>query len=134
MWVRHTEYLDISGLLRAFQGTSFEKGKKIELLGFSVNNKMLNVGFQDRLAPCPDAQTKSQAPPNLDSKPHDSGHLYKNKERAMSIGLILLIILILVLIGVLPTWPHSRSWGYYPSGGVGLVLVIIIVLLVMGRI
>jgi hypothetical protein len=52
----------------------------------------------------------------------------------MSIGMILLIILILILIGVLPTWPHSRSWGYYPSGGVGLVLVIIVILLLMGRI
>jgi hypothetical protein len=51
----------------------------------------------------------------------------------MSLGMILLIILILILIGVLPTWPHSRAWGYYPSGGVGLVLVIIIILLLMGK-
>ena len=51
----------------------------------------------------------------------------------MSLGMILLIILILILLGVLPTWPHSRNWGYYPSGGVGLVLVIIIILLLMGR-
>ena len=51
----------------------------------------------------------------------------------MSIGTILLIILILVLLGVLPTWPHSRGWGYYPSGGIGLILVIIIVLLLLGR-
>jgi hypothetical protein len=49
-------------------------------------------------------------------------------------GTILLIILILLLIGALPSWPYSRSWGYYPSGGLGLVLVIIIVLLLMGRI
>jgi hypothetical protein len=46
---------------------------------------------------------------------------------------LLLIVLVLLLIGVLPTWPHSRSWGYYPSGGLGLVLVILIVLLLMGR-
>ncbi|HEY1773741.1 MAG TPA: DUF3309 family protein [Gammaproteobacteria bacterium] len=52
----------------------------------------------------------------------------------MSIGMILLIILILILIGALPTWPHSRSWGYYPSGGIGVVLIIIIILLLMGRI
>lgn len=52
----------------------------------------------------------------------------------MSIGLILLIILILALIGVLPTWPHSRSWGYGPTGGVGLVVVILVVLLLLGRI
>jgi hypothetical protein len=51
----------------------------------------------------------------------------------MSLGMILLIVLILMLLGVIPTWPHSRSWGYGPSGGVGLVLVIIIVLLLMGR-
>lgn len=49
-------------------------------------------------------------------------------------GMILLIILILFLVGALPTWPHSRNWGYYPSGGLGLVLVILIVLLLMGRI
>jgi hypothetical protein len=52
----------------------------------------------------------------------------------MSIGLLLLIILILALIGVLPAWPHSRSWGYGPTGGVGLVVVILIVLLLLGRI
>lgn len=49
-------------------------------------------------------------------------------------GTILLVLLILLLIGAFPTWPHSRNWGYYPSGGLGLVLVIVIVLLVMGRI
>jgi len=47
---------------------------------------------------------------------------------------ILLIILVLVLIGALPTWPHSKSWGYYPSGGIGLVLLILIILLLLGRI
>ncbi|MCM2308117.1 MAG: DUF3309 domain-containing protein [Sulfuritalea sp.] len=51
----------------------------------------------------------------------------------MSLGMILLIVLILMLLGAIPTWPHSRSWGYAPSGGLGLVLVIIIVLLLMGR-
>jgi len=49
-------------------------------------------------------------------------------------GTILIVLLLLMLIGAFPTWPHSRSWGYYPSGGLGLVLVIIIVLLVLGRI
>ena len=47
---------------------------------------------------------------------------------------ILLIILILLLIGALPTWGHSKNWGYFPSGGLGLVLVILIILLLMGRI
>ena len=50
----------------------------------------------------------------------------------MSITTILLIILILILIGALPAWPHSRGWGYGPSGGVGLLVVVLIVLLVMG--
>ena len=49
----------------------------------------------------------------------------------MSIGLILIIILVLLLVGALPTWGHSRSWGYMPSGGLGLILVIVIVLLLM---
>jgi Protein of unknown function (DUF3309) len=51
----------------------------------------------------------------------------------MSLGTILLIILILILVGALPSWPHSKSWGYGPSGGIGLVVLIIVVLLVMGR-
>jgi len=49
------------------------------------------------------------------------------------LGTLLLIILILMLIGAVPTWPHSKSWGYGPSGGLGLVVVILIVLLLMGR-
>ncbi len=50
------------------------------------------------------------------------------------LGTILLVVLILILIGALPTWPHSRSWGYYPSGGLGLVLVIVLILVLIGRI
>ena len=49
-------------------------------------------------------------------------------------GLILLIVLIVLLLGVVPTWPHSRSWGYYPSSGFGVVLVILVVLLLTNRI
>ena len=49
-------------------------------------------------------------------------------------GTILLIILILLLVGALPTWPYSSSWGYYPSGGLGLVLIILLILVLMGRI
>ena len=49
------------------------------------------------------------------------------------LGTILIVILILALVGALPTWGHSRSWGYFPSGGLGLVLVIVIVLLLLGR-
>jgi len=51
----------------------------------------------------------------------------------MSLGTILLIILVLMLIGAVPGWPHSRKWGYGPSGGLGLILIIVIVLLLMGR-
>ena len=52
----------------------------------------------------------------------------------MSLGAIILILVVLMLIGAMPTWPHSRGWGYGPSGGIGLVLVILVVLLLMGRI
>ena len=49
------------------------------------------------------------------------------------IGAILLVVLVLALVGALPRWPHSREWGYYPTGGVGLVLLIVVVLLLLGR-
>lgn len=52
----------------------------------------------------------------------------------MTLGTVLLIVLILILAGALPTWPHSRNWGYYPSGGLGLVVLILIILILMGRI
>jgi hypothetical protein len=50
------------------------------------------------------------------------------------LGTILIVILILALLGALPRWPHSRGWGYYPTGGVGLILLIVVILLVLGRI
>jgi hypothetical protein len=52
----------------------------------------------------------------------------------VSIGLILLIIVVLMLLGAIPAWPHSRGWGYGPSGGLGLVLVILLVLVLLGHI
>ena len=52
----------------------------------------------------------------------------------MSIGMILLIVLVLILVGVIPSWPHSKGWGYGPSGGIGLVLLILVVLLLLGKI
>lgn len=52
----------------------------------------------------------------------------------MTLGTIIFIILVLMLIGALPSWPHSRGWGYGPSGGLGLIVVILLVLLLMGRI
>lgn len=51
----------------------------------------------------------------------------------MSLGTILLIVLILILIGVIPAWPHARSWGYAPSGLVGVLLIVVLVLFLMGR-
>lgn len=50
------------------------------------------------------------------------------------LGTILIIVLILMLLGALPTWPHSRQWGYYPSGGLGLILLILLILMLLGRI
>lgn len=50
------------------------------------------------------------------------------------LGTVLVIVLVLLLLGALPTWPHSRSWGYYPSGGLGVVLGILVVLLLLGKI
>jgi hypothetical protein len=55
------------------------------------------------------------------------------QENTMSLGTILLIVLVLMLVGAIPTWPHSRSWGYAPSGGLGVIAVIIILLLLTGR-
>ena len=51
----------------------------------------------------------------------------------MSLGMILLILLLLMLLGAVPAWPHSRSWGYAPSGALGVVLIVVLVLFVMGR-
>ena len=50
------------------------------------------------------------------------------------LGTIVVVILILLLLGALPTWPHSRGWGYYPTGGLGLILIIVLILVLMGRI
>jgi hypothetical protein len=52
----------------------------------------------------------------------------------MSIGSILLVVLILILLGVIPTWPHSRSWGYAPTGAIGTILIIVLILFLLGRI
>ena len=52
----------------------------------------------------------------------------------MSLGMILLIVLVLALLGVIPTWPHSKSWGYAPGGMLGLIVVVVLVLIVAGHI
>ena len=53
---------------------------------------------------------------------------------ANMLGLALIVVLVLILIGAVPTWPHSKTWGYYPTGGVGLILAVVVMLLFMGRI
>jgi len=57
----------------------------------------------------------------------------QSDRQEVNMGLIFVIIILLLLVGVLPTWPYSTGWGYYPSGGLGLILLILIVLLLMGR-
>ena len=52
----------------------------------------------------------------------------------MSLGTILLVVLVLILLGVIPAWPHSRSWGYAPSGVIGLIVVVVLILFLLGRI
>ena len=50
------------------------------------------------------------------------------------LGTIIIVVLLLMLVGALPTWPHSRNWGYFPSGGLGLVLVILLILILLGQV
>jgi hypothetical protein len=63
-----------------------------------------------------------------------NSELQPRKENIMTLGTILLVVLILMLIGGLPAWPYSRSWGYYPSAGLGTVLVIVLILVLVGRV
>lgn len=83
-------------------------------------------------------QDLKQAFPMLQGRPSaappHAGRTVTAERKGEMIGTILLIVLILFLVGALPVWPHSSSWGYYPSGGLGLVLVILLILLLMGRI
>jgi hypothetical protein len=55
------------------------------------------------------------------------------EETEMGLGTILIIVLLLMFVGAMPTWPHSASWGYWPSGGLGLVLTVVVILLLLGR-
>lgn len=74
---------------------------------------------------------------NRDGYPYgrrDGGSDANQHNKVMSIGTILLIVLVLLLLGAIPTWPHSRSWGYFPSGTLGLILVVLIILLLLGKI
>jgi uncharacterized membrane protein YkgB len=64
-------------------------------------------------------------------KTHDFGFCSEGKKM---LGTVLIVILILILLGALPAWPHSRNWGYAPSGGLGLIVLILVILLLLGRI
>jgi drug/metabolite transporter superfamily protein YnfA len=67
----------------------------------------------------------------------DEAGLYaycETKRSEMTLGTVLLIVLVLALLGVIPSWPHSRGWGYGPSGGIGLVLLIVLILFLLGKI
>jgi hypothetical protein len=63
-----------------------------------------------------------------------AGYEFDAEEETNMFGTILIVILILALVGAFPAWPHSRNWGYYPTGGLGLIIVIVLVLLLLGRI
>ncbi len=70
----------------------------------------------------------------MPGKPWELANYKFNHPKIMTLGTLLLILLILLLVGALPSWPHSRNWGYYPSGGLGLLFVILFVLVLTGRI
>lgn len=66
--------------------------------------------------------------------PGDMSDATSHQEKRMSLGSILLLLIVLMILGVIPTWPHSRAWGYRPSGALGVVLAVVLVLFLMGRI
>ena len=63
---------------------------------------------------------------------HLPGGTFTETRRMTMLGTILIVVLVLLLVGALPTWPHSKQWGYYPSGGLGLILLILIILVLLG--
>jgi cation transporter-like permease len=74
---------------------------------------------------------QNSVPPKLPGILSDTTN---HPEKQMSLGSILLLLIILMILGVIPTWPHSRAWGYRPSGVLGVALVVVLVLFLMGRI
>jgi len=64
---------------------------------------------------------------------HHFGARRTKKEAGVIMGTILIVVLVLLLLGAIPVWPHSKSWGYYPTGGLGLVLTILVILILLGR-
>lgn len=79
--------------------------------------------------------TRRRAGPQIEPEKSETKYWRSKTAREVSEMItILVVILVLALIGALPTWPYSRSWGYYPSGGVGLIVLILVILLLMGRV
>jgi hypothetical protein len=76
------------------------------------------------------SKTEAQAATTAAGRPAE----HSRHERLIMLGTVLVVLLILMLLGALPTWPHSRNWGYGPTGGLGLVLAILVVLILVGRI
>ena len=76
----------------------------------------------------------STARGSAQTHPHVVWHWIRSGKEENMLGTILIVLLVLFLVGALPTWNHSRSWGYFPSGGLGLLLVIVVILLLLGRI
>jgi hypothetical protein len=81
----------------------------------------------------PSAEIWQRFGPSLERGTCISTEESRNREGTM-LGTILIVVLVMALVGVLPRWSHSRDWGYFPTGGVGLVLVVVVILLLLGRI
>jgi len=77
---------------------------------------------------------KARVPGRFARKPFEGNRqIWPRKEKVTLLLMILVIVLLLALFGSLPSWPHSRNWGYYPSGGISLILLILLILFLMGR-
>lgn len=69
-----------------------------------------------------------------ESEPQPTVAHLRERSEDMTVGTLLLVLLILVVVGALPTWPHSKNWGYYPSGALGVIVLVLLVLVFMGRV
>ena len=87
-----------------------------------------------RLEVCANQGVVSLRPRHGLAAHNQQSHLVTGKQGVKMLGTILIVVLLLALFGALPRWPHSRHWGYYPSGGLGTVLLIVVILILLGRI
>ena len=100
--------------------------------GFELNRPGLD--FQPRPCRVADGTRHAKRTGQPLTGPRNGLEWLSINERRLMLGTVLVVLLVLMLFGALPTWPHSRNWGYYPSGGLGLVLGILVILLLLGRI